>query len=152
MVKICPKCGKENPDEASYCLHCGAQLGAAPSAPVAKPPPTVTVTKPPVTAKPVPTAPAVTAPRLPTVTSTIIRPPGMCFYHPQIPAKYICSRCGRPICENCATEIGGLILCPQCAAGIAPIRGRSYWWIAVIVGVAIAAAIAFVILFFPTVP
>ncbi len=25
-MKICPKCGKENPDDAVYCKYCGAKL------------------------------------------------------------------------------------------------------------------------------
>ena len=25
-MKICPKCGKENPDSAEYCIYCGAKL------------------------------------------------------------------------------------------------------------------------------
>ena len=25
-MKICPKCGKENPDDAEYCIYCGAKL------------------------------------------------------------------------------------------------------------------------------
>ncbi len=25
-MKICPKCGRENPDDAEYCIYCGAKL------------------------------------------------------------------------------------------------------------------------------
>jgi hypothetical protein len=39
---------------------------------------------------------------------------GMCYYHPDLPAVYICNRCGRPICRDCAKNYSGLILCPQC--------------------------------------
>ena len=145
MVKICPKCGKENPDEAKFCINCGTEL-EAPQQPslTVKPPPTVTVTKP-LTTKPTPTPL-----QPPTITSTtVIRPPGMCFYHPSLPAKYICSRCGRPICEHCAIDVGGLILCPQCTAGIGRVTRRSTWWIPVLIVGAIAAALALFIIFYP---
>jgi hypothetical protein len=49
-----------------------------------------------------------------------VPPPGMCFYHPNLPAVYICSRCGRPICRDCSKEYMGLILCPQCYLGVVP--------------------------------
>ena len=39
---------------------------------------------------------------------------GMCFYHQDLPAVYVCNRCGRPICRDCAKSYSGLTLCPQC--------------------------------------
>jgi hypothetical protein len=46
--------------------------------------------------------------------------PGMCFYHPSLPAVYICNRCGRAICRDCSKSYMDLILCPQCYSGIVP--------------------------------
>ena len=40
--------------------------------------------------------------------------PGMCFYHNQIPATYICNKCGRAICSKCAEAYGSLTFCPHC--------------------------------------
>ena len=40
--------------------------------------------------------------------------PGMCFYHSEIPATYVCNKCGRAICVNCANKYGSLTFCPQC--------------------------------------
>jgi len=45
---------------------------------------------------------------------TRLAAPGMCFYHQQIPATYICNKCGRAICSNCAQGYGSLTFCPQC--------------------------------------
>ena len=48
--------------------------------------------------------------RQPTRLST----PGMCFYHQQIPAVYICTKCGRSLCHSCSQQYGSLTFCPQC--------------------------------------
>lgn len=110
MTKKCPKCGAENEDDATFCSKCKAPLEpverfAVPT--TKKPVPSVKVVSP--ITKPLPSAPV----RVP--------PPGMCFYHSNLPAVAVCSRCGRSICRDCAKQIGGLILCPQCYAGVAPI-------------------------------
>ena len=47
--------------------------------------------------------------------------PGMCFYHNEIPATYVCNKCGRAICVNCAEKYGALTFCSQCN----PYPGRS---------------------------
>ncbi len=49
-----------------------------------------------------------------------VPPPGMCFYHPSLPAVYICNRCGRAICRDDSKAYMDLVLCPQCYAGIVP--------------------------------
>lgn len=46
--------------------------------------------------------------------STRVSRIGMCYYHPDLPAVYVCNRCGRPICRDCAKAYVGLMLCPQC--------------------------------------
>lgn len=41
-------------------------------------------------------------------------PSRMCAYHQTIPAVYICAKCSKPLCFNCAVPHGHLYLCPQC--------------------------------------
>jgi len=68
--------------------------------------------------KPVPSVRVVT----PVTQGAPIRvpPPGMCFYHPSLPAVYICNRCGRAICRDDSKSYMDLILCVQCYQGIVP--------------------------------
>ncbi len=40
--------------------------------------------------------------------------PGMCFYHREMPATYVCSKCGRSMCTSCDKTYGPLHFCPQC--------------------------------------
>jgi hypothetical protein len=105
MVKQCPKCGAANRDDATFCSSCGSSFAG----PAVKPIPSVKVVRP-----AVPTTPY----RVP--------PPGMCYYHPNLPAQYICSRCGRAICRDDARFYGDLVLCPQCYAGIVPVSVPQY--------------------------
>lgn len=100
MVKKCPACGADNRDDANFCASCGAPLAA---------PPTV---------KPVPSV-RVVSPVAPPGGPVRVPPPGMCYYHPNLPASYICARCGRPICRDCAKTYDGLVLCPQCYSLVA---------------------------------
>ncbi len=57
------------------------------------------------TVKPVPS---------PSASMLRVPPPGMCYYHPNLPAVYVCNRCGRPLCRDDAKAYNDLILCPQC--------------------------------------
>jgi len=102
LVKRCPSCGYNNRDDAVFCSSCGASLAVA-GAPMMKPVPSVRVVTP-------------VTPGVP----TRVPPPGMCFYHPSLPAVYICNRCGRAICRDDSKSYMDLILCPQCYAGIVP--------------------------------
>jgi len=38
----------------------------------------------------------------------------MCYYHTNLPANRICSRCGRGICLSCTRPYGDLTLCTTC--------------------------------------
>ena len=38
----------------------------------------------------------------------------MCYYHPNLPANRVCSRCGRGTCVSCTQTYGDLIQCPNC--------------------------------------
>jgi len=40
--------------------------------------------------------------------------PNSCFYHADLPAMFVCSRCGRKICASCNKPYSGLTLCPNC--------------------------------------
>ncbi|MEM2895969.1 MAG: zinc-ribbon domain-containing protein [Candidatus Bathyarchaeia archaeon] len=118
MVRKCTLCGFNNRDDANYCSNCGSPL-AMPTVPMAPPMPTVPMAPP--TVKPVPSVRVVSPVAPPPMAPLRVPSPGMCFYHSNLPAAYICSRCGRPICRDCARFYGDLILCPQCYAGIIPI-------------------------------
>ncbi len=103
MVKRCPSCGYNNRDDAAFCSSCGASLvGAVP--PTLKPVPSVRVVTPVAPGGPI---------RVP--------PPGQCFYHPNLPAVYVCNRCGRAICRDDSKAYMDLVLCPQCYAGVVPV-------------------------------
>ena len=101
MVKRCISCGADNRDDATFCSSCGTSFPAA----AVKPIPSVKVVT--------PVAPPGAALRVP--------PPGMCFYHPNLPAVYVCNRCGRAICRDDAKMYADLVLCPQCYAGVVPL-------------------------------
>jgi len=40
--------------------------------------------------------------------------PFNCFYHPNLPAVAVCSRCGRGTCASCSKPYGALTMCPNC--------------------------------------
>ncbi len=102
MVKRCPTCGYNNRDDAVFCSSCGTSL-AAPGGPALKPVPSVRVVTPVSLGAPV---------RVPA--------PGMCYYHPNLPAVYVCNRCGRAICRDDSKAYMDLMLCSQCYVGIVP--------------------------------
>ncbi|HXX73007.1 MAG TPA: zinc-ribbon domain-containing protein [Candidatus Acidoferrales bacterium] len=102
MVKKCPSCGYNNRDDASFCSSCGASLAGA-AVPVLKPVPSVRVVTPVSPGGPI---------RVP--------PPGQCYYHPNLPAVYVCNRCGRSICRDDSKAYMDLVLCPQCYQGVVP--------------------------------
>jgi len=37
-----------------------------------------------------------------------------CYYHSDLPALGVCSRCGRRLCGSCSKPYSGLTLCPVC--------------------------------------
>ncbi|HUK27223.1 MAG TPA: zinc-ribbon domain-containing protein [Candidatus Acidoferrales bacterium] len=102
MVKKCPSCGYNNRDDASFCSSCGASLGVT-AVPTLKPVPSVRVVTPVSPGGPI---------RVPA--------PGQCFYHPNLPAVYVCNRCGRSICRDDSKAYMDLVLCPQCYQGVVP--------------------------------
>ncbi|MGA2785196.1 MAG: zinc-ribbon domain-containing protein, partial [Candidatus Bathyarchaeia archaeon] len=55
-----------------------------------------------------------------------IGPSTQCFYHPNLPAVYVCNRCGRAICRDDSKNYMDLVLCPQCYQGIVPMAAPSY--------------------------
>ena len=106
MVKRCPSCGYNNRDDAAFCSSCGASIGGATVGPALKPVPSVRVVTPVTPGGPV---------RVPA--------PGQCFYHPSLPAVYVCNRCGRSICRDDSKTYMDLVLCPQCYQGVVPMAG-----------------------------
>lgn len=57
------------------------------------------------------------------VTPVTQRTPGTCYYHHDLPAAYICNRCGRAICQHDVKPHLDLILCPECYHHTAPVMG-----------------------------
>ncbi|MBS7659038.1 MAG: zinc ribbon domain-containing protein [Candidatus Bathyarchaeia archaeon] len=98
---ICSFCSKNNRSESKFCYNCGK--------PLQRQPVKVNVLLPILKAssgfmvKPLP---------------RIIPGVGMCYYHPNLPAAYICARCGRAICKYCAKIYGALVFCPECFSRI----------------------------------
>jgi len=107
LVIKCQQCGTENKDKTKYCSNCGALLMVTPPA-LGTP-----------AIKPVPGVKVVT----PLAGVTRIPSPGMCYYHPTLRAKYVCSRDGRQICTDCAKPYLDLILCPTCYRDLSPTFG-----------------------------
>ena len=105
MVKRCPSCGYNNRDDAAFCSGCSASITGTATlpAPFLKPVPSVRVVTPVSPGSPV---------RVPT--------PGQCFDHPNLPAVFVCNRCGRSICRDDSKAYMDLVLCPQCYQGIVP--------------------------------
>jgi hypothetical protein len=107
MVKRCPSCGYNNRDDAAFCSSCGTSVGTGtqPTAPSLKPVPSVRVVT--------PVSMGGSSPvRVPT--------PGQCFYHPSLPAVFVCNRCGRCICRDDSKGYMDLVLCPQCYQSVVP--------------------------------
>ncbi len=115
-MPICQVCGKTNADDARYCFSCGATFSQAP--------PVKVDVKSPLTGYTKPTPPAPMAPS-PFATRQVQRP-GSCFYHPELPSSFVCSRCGRSVCSGCTRQYGALSLCTECFWGLAPKLGYSY--------------------------
>ena len=105
MVKKCPSCGYNNRDDAAFCSSCGSSVGGSvgPIGPALKPVPSVRVVTPVSPGNPI---------RVPA--------PGQCYYHPNLPAVYVCNRCGRSICRDDSKAYMDLVLCPQCYQGVVP--------------------------------
>ena len=102
MVKRCPSCGYNNRDDAAFCSSCGASLAGAAGTRTQTSPLSAVVT-------PVSAGGPIRVPA-----------PGQCFYHPNLPAIYVCNRCGRSICRDDSKAYMDLVLCPQCYQGVVP--------------------------------
>ena len=48
-----------------------------------------------------------------------------CYYHPEAEAVATCTDCGKAICQICAVNVAGKLLCQQCLASGATVRGRA---------------------------
>lgn len=122
-MRQCSACGSKNADDAVFCSACGATFNDA--RPAESMPLAIGTTK------PVPIVRTITplaqwAPQFSTPTPMPTPSPrtqmaiGSCFYHPELPASYVCVRCGRTICFSCTKPCGQLALCPQCYWTLAP--------------------------------
>lgn len=63
-----------------------------------------------------------------------------CAYHAARPVQAICSKCGRPICDQCVLEVGGQVYCKPCmetgVKGPAPrmTNGNARFWLSIFPG------------------
>lgn len=48
-----------------------------------------------------------------------------CYYHPEVDAVATCMDCGKAICQSCAVNVAGRLLCQQCLASGTAIRSRA---------------------------
>jgi hypothetical protein len=113
-MPTCHVCGKANPDDARYCFGCGVSLSYMQPVKVdVKSPLTPSM-------KPTPSAPTM-APS--TYAPAQLQRQGSCYYHPELPSSFVCSRCGRPICTSCNRQYGVLSFCTECYWGLAPKLG-----------------------------
>jgi hypothetical protein len=119
-MRQCSSCGTTNADEAAFCSMCGTSFSGGqpqqfmqPVSGAIKPIPTVRTITP----------LAQTATQFPSPTARPQMSVGSCSYHPELPASYICVRCGRQICFSCTRPYGQLAICPQCYWTIAPRPG-----------------------------
>ncbi len=39
-----------------------------------------------------------------------------CYYHPERESKNFCSKCNKPLCEECSIETNGKVFCKECVA------------------------------------
>jgi len=100
-MPICQTCGKPNAEDARFCFSCGTPLSRAP--------PIKVEVKSPITGQTVmPQQPQ------PTYQPRQIQSIGACYYHHDLPAAYVCSRCGRSICAGCNRPYGMLNFCTEC--------------------------------------
>ena len=111
-MSLCPRCGRANSDEARFCSSCGATLTQAP--------PVKVEVKSPLAGFSIPKVPGSMSPSPSGPIPRQIQRIGTCFYHVELPASYVCSRCGRSICVSCSRQYGLLSFCPECYWGLAP--------------------------------
>lgn len=108
----CTVCGKINTEDAKFCFGCGS--------PLSRTPPVKVEVKSPIAGSPL----GIQSPPTASIRGTRQVPsPGSCYYHPDLPSAFVCSRCGRPICAGCNKPYGMLSFCPECYWGLAPKLG-----------------------------
>jgi predicted amidophosphoribosyltransferase len=105
-MPMCQICGRENAEDARFCFSCGTALSQTP-------PVKVEVKSSLVSYPAAPMVPPIYAQRQ-------LPRPGTCYYHPDLPSSFVCSRCGRSICAGCNKPYGVLSFCPECFWGLAP--------------------------------
>lgn len=104
-MPMCNVCGKANTEDSRFCFSCGSPLSQAP--------PVKVDVKSPIAGVP-------SAPVVPSIHTLRQSPrPGTCYYHPELPSSFVCSRCGRTICAGCNKPYGMLSFCPECFWGLA---------------------------------
>lgn len=105
-MSLCQACGKSNADDARFCFSCGAALSRVP--------PVKVEVKSPITGQTVMPQQAMPQPSAPMYTPRQIQGIGSCYYHHDLPAAFVCARCGRSICAGCNRQYGMLSFCTEC--------------------------------------
>jgi hypothetical protein len=106
---LCQVCGKPNSDDARFCFSCGTTLSQGP--------PVKVEVKSPLGSFPGMTTPP-TMPSPPAYVPRQVSRRGSCYYHAELPASFVCLRCGRSICSACTRQYGVLTFCTECFFGL----------------------------------
>ena len=115
----CQACGRPNAEDARFCFSCGASLSRAP--------PVKVEVKSPLTGQVVGSQGPSPFAAPPIYTPRQIQTPGSCFYHHDLPAAFVCARCGRSICAGCNKQYGALSFCTECYWSISSKFGSSQY-------------------------
>jgi len=101
----CQACGRPNAEDPRFCFIFRASLSRAPPVKVEVKSPLAGMM--PGVQAPSPSPPPILPPRQ-------IQSPGSCYYHHDLPAAFVCARCGRSICAGCNKQYGALSFCTEC--------------------------------------
>ena len=114
----CQACGRPNAEDARFCFSCGASLSRAP--------PVKVEVKSPLTGM-IQGMQAQSLAPPPILPPRQIQSPGSCYYHHDLPAAFVCARCGRSICAGCNKPYGALSFCTECYWSISTKLGSSQY-------------------------
>ena len=143
----CPNCGAKNPDDADFCKKCRTPLSESVTL---RPAPASVATK------AVPPGVRIVKPIMPGATGAMPGPTripsmGSCYYHQGLLATYMCGRCGRSICRDCAKPHGDMVFCPECYTKAVPPaipmvlpRGTNWALVALAIALPVTAAVLFI--------
>jgi hypothetical protein len=118
----CQSCGRPNAEDARFCFSCGNALSRGPPVKVEVKSPLTGQILGPQMASPMPPFPGP-----PIQTPRQIQSPGSCYYHHDLPAAFVCARCGRSICSGCNKPYGALSFCTECYYNLSNKLGQTQY-------------------------